>query len=150
MVTTMDWKLHNRKYLNSTRRDLRNHMMLSEARLWDCLKEKQLEGRKFRRQHSIGNYVVDFYCPSEKLIVEVDGKSHDNIGTESADLERDKKLNAMGFRVLRIPAVDVRDNIAGVLMEIASRFFGAMRFASITTPAPLLEKEGKSYCLLSW
>jgi len=58
----MSKRLHNRKYLKQFRQDLRNEMTFSEARLWSCLKGKQLEGRKFRRQHSIGNYIVDFFC----------------------------------------------------------------------------------------
>lgn len=96
--------------------------MFSEVRLWSCLKEKQLEGRKFRRQHSVNNYILDFYCPSEKLAIEVDGSSHDDIGTQQNDMERDEKLLAMGITVLRIPAIDVRDNIDGVLQEIRSMF----------------------------
>lgn len=118
----MNRELHSRKYLKPVRQELRSNMMHSEARLWDCLKEKQLLGRKFRRQHSIGNYIVDFYCPSEKLVIEVDGRSHDDIGMEQADSERDETLNKLGFKVVRIPAIDVKNNIDGVLIEIAAAF----------------------------
>lgn len=71
-------KLHNRKHLKDFRKELRNNSTKAESRLWKVLRKRQLEGRKFRRQHSIGNYIVDFYCPEEKLIVELDGAIHCN------------------------------------------------------------------------
>jgi len=86
----------------------------SEARLWSCLRRKQLLGRRFRRQHSIGNYIVDFFCYSESLIIEVDGTSHENYATELADKERDLFLNHKGFRVLRFDAIDIKDNLDAV------------------------------------
>lgn len=75
----MNNEIHNRKYLKQRRKDLRNNATISEKRLWIALKKSQLKGRKFRRQHSIENYIVDFYCPSEKLIIEVDGNMHNNL-----------------------------------------------------------------------
>jgi len=66
----------NRKYLKSFRSSLRNKSTSAEAVLWNILKSKNLNGRKFRRQHSIGNYIVDFYCASEKLVIELDGNPH--------------------------------------------------------------------------
>ena len=68
--------LFNRKGLKSFRSFLRNKSTSAEAALWNILKPKQLDGRKFRRQYSIGNYIVDFCCPSEKLIIELDGDPH--------------------------------------------------------------------------
>jgi very-short-patch-repair endonuclease len=65
--------IFNRKYLETNRKWLRNNSTSAEAALWKLLKNKQLEGRKFRRQQSIGKYIVDFYCSQEKLIVELDG-----------------------------------------------------------------------------
>ena len=114
----MNSNLHNRKYLKDYRKDLRNNMTFSEARLWSCLKNKQLSGRKFRRQHSIGNYIVDFFCFSEKLIIEVDGTSHDNYISEMNDIERDDYLKNHGFRILRFAAKDIEFNLEGVLQEI--------------------------------
>ena len=69
-------KIHNKIELKGKRKFLRNNSASAEAMLWLLLKGKQLEGRKFRRQHSVGNYVLDFYCPSEKLAVELDGEPH--------------------------------------------------------------------------
>ncbi|MBA7525273.1 hypothetical protein ES705_17424 [subsurface metagenome] len=69
-------QVHNIKYLKSTRKYLRKNATLAEKELCTYLKRKKLNGRKFRRQHSIGYYIVDFYCSSEKLIIELDGKIH--------------------------------------------------------------------------
>jgi very-short-patch-repair endonuclease len=88
----MDKKLHNFRYLKSTRKVLRKEMTDAEMVLWGILKNKNLNGRKFRRQHSIGNYIVDFYCSSEKLIIELDGQHHYNPEGKEKDLERDAHL----------------------------------------------------------
>ena len=95
--------LHNRKYLKTYRKGLRNNLTPSEARLWKALKGRGLAGRKFRRQHSIGNYIVDFYCYSAKLAIEVDGAYHQTPSVELADQKRDAYLQSQGIKVLRIP-----------------------------------------------
>ena len=71
----------------------------TEFRVWCRLRDRRLEGFKFRRQHPIGPYVVDFYCPRARLIVEVDGPGHE--WTEAYDLRRAAWLEAEGFRVMR-------------------------------------------------
>jgi len=68
-------RLNNLPELAGFRRKLRNALTPAEARLWTLLKRAAL-GRKFRRQHSVGRYILDFYCPSEKLAVELDGEDH--------------------------------------------------------------------------
>jgi very-short-patch-repair endonuclease len=68
--------LFNRKSLKFFRSSLRNKSTSAEAVLWNILKSKKLNARKFRRQHSIGNYIVDFFCASEKLVIELDGSPH--------------------------------------------------------------------------
>ena len=65
------------------------------------LKSRNLEGRKFRRQYSIGSYIVDFCCPSEKLIIELDGDPHREYHKILKDENRDKYLESLGFTVLR-------------------------------------------------
>lgn len=65
------------------------------------LKNRQLEGRKFRRQHSIDDFIVDFYCPEEKLVIELDGQVHNNPVTEDYDYKRDKILKGYGMKVIR-------------------------------------------------
>jgi very-short-patch-repair endonuclease len=72
----MKTKLNNLSYLIPTRKYLRENMTEAELVLWSVLKDKKLCGRKFRRQHSIGFYIADFYCPSENLIIELDGRYH--------------------------------------------------------------------------
>ncbi len=93
--------LYNRKSLKPLRSYLRNKSTSAESVLWNQLKSKNLEGRKFRRQQSIGNYIVDFYCPSEKLIIELDGDPHGDSIQIQKDMARDKYLEALGFTVLR-------------------------------------------------
>ena len=67
---------YNKKKLEDNRKRLRNNSTPAEAALWSLIKNKQINGRKFRRQHSIGNYILDFYCPEEKLAIELDGEDH--------------------------------------------------------------------------
>src|SRR5436190_22578402 len=94
-------QLNNLSYLKDTRKVLRTNSTTAEATLWTFLKNSQLEGRKFRRQHSIENYILDFYCPSEKINVELDGAGHyTNDGTEQ-DKIRDEFLTQLGIKVLR-------------------------------------------------
>ena len=109
-------------HLKKFRKELRNNLTFSEARLWTVLKNKQFQGRKFRRQHSIGNYIVDFFCYSENLIIEIDGSSHDNVGSNKHDIERDEVLTKQGFRILHFNAIEIRDNLDNVLNEIKGNF----------------------------
>lgn len=69
-------QIHTRKELQALRRSLRSNATPAEAFLWKRIKSKQLDGRRFQRQHSIKHYIVDFYCASEKLIIELDGQVH--------------------------------------------------------------------------
>lgn len=115
-------KIHNRKPLKGFRKELRNNLTPAEATLWSSLQKRQLEGRKFRRQHSIGKYIVDFYCPSEKLVVEADGAGHYTLEGSEYDKIRDNYLNSLGIKVIRIENVDVFNNLEAVLEEIKSYF----------------------------
>jgi very-short-patch-repair endonuclease len=76
----------------SLRRSLRNRSTSAEATLWGILKSKKLDGRKFRRQHGIGYYIVDFCCPAEKLVIELDGDQHGDHEQIEKDKKRDKYL----------------------------------------------------------
>jgi len=110
-------QLHNRKYLETFRRSLRNNGTSAEAFLWKYLSKSQLEGRKFRRQHSIGNYIVDFYCPKEKLIIELDGEIHNKLEVQEKDQKRTDYLMSFGFTVIRFENKMVFDNLKSVLKE---------------------------------
>jgi very-short-patch-repair endonuclease len=93
--------LFNRKGLKSFRSSLRNRSTSAEAALWNILKTRNLDGRKFRRQYSIDNYIVDFCCPSEKLIIELDGAPHGEYHRIQEDVNRDKYIESLGFTVIR-------------------------------------------------
>jgi len=102
--------VNNKKILKTFRKILRKNLTPAEAELWKYLQNKQLDGRKFRRQHSINNYILDFYCPSEKLAIELDGEVH-NIETQAEyDSERDLFLSYYGIKVLRFENKVVFEN----------------------------------------
>ena len=115
-------KIHNAQNLRETRKKLRNSLTPAEAKLWSLLKNSQLENRKFRRQHSIGPYVLDFYCPSEKLCIELDGAVHFTDGGYEYDLTRTQYLRAHNIHVIRFENRDVFENTEGVLEEIREYF----------------------------
>ena len=115
-------KIHNRKYLKETRRILRKNLTPAEALLWKALQKSQLDGRKFRRQHSVGDYILDFYCPSEKISIELDGMPHFSIIGEKKDRKRDEYLKTLGIKVLRFENRDLYNNLTGVLDNIREHF----------------------------
>jgi len=98
-------------------RDLRQTGTTPEQLLWLALRNGQIGGLKFRRQHPIGPCVVDFYCHSAGLVVEVDGMSHEN--KIQRDVERTKHIEAQGFRILRVTNEDVMRHLDAVTREIA-------------------------------
>ena len=114
--------MHNRKILKANRKNLRNTGTSAEAVLWTYLKARQIAGRKFRRQHSIANYIVDFYCPEERLVIELDGQSHYNVGGQISDDNRDEYLKSLGLTILRVENKWIFKNIEGVLEEIKCIF----------------------------
>ena len=89
--------IHSRKHLEPYRKSLRNNATPAERFLWKHLKKKQLDGKRFLRQHSILNYIVDFYCPSEKLIIELDGEVHFNEEAQKYDAKRTKDLEELAL-----------------------------------------------------
>ena len=121
IITKMN-NIHNYKYLEERRKKLRKNLTSAEATLWKHLQRKQLGGRKFRRQHSIENFIVDFYCPKEKLIIELDGTYHLDFAQQNYDLERTNRLEILGFKVLRFENKLVFEDIEFVLEEISSHF----------------------------
>jgi len=118
----MATKLNNLNYLKDTRDHLRKNLTEAELVLWEVLKDKKLCGRKFRRQHSIGYYIADFYCSSEKLIIELDGQHHYTPKGITKDLDRDKHLEMMKIKVLRFENKVVLNNLSQVLKTIKEHF----------------------------
>ena len=86
------------------------------------LKNSQLQGRKFRRQHSVNNYILDFYCPAEKLAIELDGAQHYTTEGSANDMERDGQLEALHIKVLRFENSALFNNPAAVIAEIQKHF----------------------------
>ena len=118
----MNQKIHSLKHLQEKRAELRKSLTPTEAFLWKHLKSRQFEGRRFNRQHSIKNYIVDFYCAKEKLIIELDGEVHNNQLSIEKDMERTNVFEALGFTVIRFENKIVFENLASVFMEIKDSF----------------------------
>ena len=96
---------------------LRNRLTPAEEALWEALRDKQLAGLKFRRQHPVEQFILDFYCPRFKLVVELDGSVHETRSEE--DVARTEHLNAFGYRVIRFRNEEVLENLLNVLKRIA-------------------------------
>lgn len=109
---------HNHPILKSRRKELRNNMTPEEIHLWKYLKNSQL-GYKFRRQTSIGPYILDFYCHKAKLIIELDGLQH--LNPKDYDKERDMFLVSQGYRVMRFSNQEINSEINNVLHKITSK-----------------------------
>jgi very-short-patch-repair endonuclease len=115
---------HNAPSLKTRRQELRSTMTPAEIRLWQAIKHRQLNGLKFRRQHSIGPYIVDFYCPSAKLVIELDGAAHDSESAWRYDEQRTALINSLGLTVLRFENRAIMENLDGVLSVISEHVGG--------------------------
>jgi very-short-patch-repair endonuclease len=110
--------LSYRENLKKPSRQLRHSMTDTERFLWSKLKMKQLNGYQFYRQKPIGNYIVDLYCPSAKMVIEVDGSQHFYDDGLEHDKERDAYINSLGLKVLRFTNIEVLTNMQGVFDKI--------------------------------
>ncbi len=97
--------------------ELHKQQTPTEQILWECLRNRRFLNAKFRRQHNIGQFIVDFYCHKAKLILELDGEVHNFQKIE--DASRDEWMQAHGLRVLRFGNSEVLDNLVEVLGVIA-------------------------------
>jgi very-short-patch-repair endonuclease len=100
--------------INRQAAKLRRNMTDAEKRIWHQVRDRRLKGHKFKRQWSLGPYVVDFCCIEQRLVVEIDGGQH----SAEVDATRTAELNAMGYRVMRFWNNDVLANLDGVLMSL--------------------------------
>jgi very-short-patch-repair endonuclease len=98
-------------------RELRRTPTLPESLLWQQLRQRP-HGLKFRRQHPFGPFIVDFYCPRVKLVVEVDGDGHEMGSRPARDDKRERWLEEQGLRVLRFNAADVMTDVGSALTAI--------------------------------
>jgi very-short-patch-repair endonuclease len=99
-------------------KQLRKRATIAENVLWQRLRRKNVGGFKFRRQHHIGRYVVDFYCADLKLIIELEGGIHEKVDQKEYDSVRFKEFDAMGYKCLRIKNEEVKENVEKVIEKI--------------------------------
>ncbi|MFM2483313.1 endonuclease domain-containing protein [Celerinatantimonas sp. YJH-8] len=109
--------IFNSKANKKRRQELRGHMPEPEQRLWHRIRGQQL-GVKFRRQHGIGNYIVDFYCPKLALVIELDGDSHYVKNAQHYDQLRDDFMDSLGLKILRFTNQQIMDELDMVLQVI--------------------------------
>jgi very-short-patch-repair endonuclease len=105
--------IFNKAEYKPRRQSLRNNMTEPEKKLWQILRGQQL-GVKFRRQHGIGHYIADFYCPELKLVIEVDGDSHSSADAQAYDAKRTNFMKSLGITTLRFANDEVMNNLEGV------------------------------------
>lgn len=129
--------LNNLPHLKTFRKSLRNNLTPAEAKLWTLLKGKQLDGKKFRRQFSVANYILDFYCPEEHLAIELDGQGHFEATQAEYDLERDLFLHHCGIMVLRFENKWVWDSPEGLIEVVRGNFGWKNNYPSVLRTAPL-------------
>jgi very-short-patch-repair endonuclease len=97
-------------------RRLRQNLTPAERRLWQALRKRQLNGLRFRCQHPIGSFIVDFYCPKRRLVIELDGSIHDQ--QLDYDAARTEALNRLGYSVVRFRNQEVMTQLEDVLLRI--------------------------------
>ncbi len=97
---------------------LRKNMTPAEVELWEALKGNKLNGAKFRRQHPISQFIVDFYCHKYRLVIELDGSIHDLEDQKERDEGREAMLKDLGLTVIRFSNMEVKNNLNQVLTTI--------------------------------
>lgn len=127
----------NRTSEKEKRRELRKNMPAAEVLLWSQLRGRQLMNCKFRRQYSVGPYLLDFHSTEVKLGIELDGDSHFQEGAPKYDRDRQQFIESFDIKVIRFLNTDVLENMDGVLMVIA-REIEARRGEMQPPPAPPL------------
>ena len=139
--------LRYKSNLKSNARRLRKEMTDSERKLWSRLRGKQVLGIQFYRQKPIGNYIVDFYAPKVKIVIEVDGSQHLEKKNELKDKVRDEFLKSLGLDVLRFDNLQVLkeiDSVGEVIYEAVVKRIGGERAKSPQPPFSKGEKELES------
>jgi adenine-specific DNA-methyltransferase len=99
-------------------KNLRKKSTPQEIIFWSRVRAKRFKGLKFKRQYSLGKYIVDFICLEKKLIIELDGWQHKEENQERYDKERTRFLEKLGFRILRFWNNEINDNLNGVFLKI--------------------------------
>jgi very-short-patch-repair endonuclease len=110
--------LHYNKNLKKHSQDLRKNMTDAERNIWSRIRNGQLQDKQLYRQKIIGNYIVDFYCPKAKLVIEIDGGQHYSEEGRAKDGIWDDYLKGLGLKVMRVSDRDVFENSDGVIEKI--------------------------------
>lgn len=131
--------LKYRSKLKQISRNLRSNQTDAEQLLWSRLRRRQIEGVQFYRQRPIGRYVVDFYAPTAKLVIEVDGGQHYEVAQRQLDAIRDESLQSIGLRVLRFSNLDVMRELENVLQVVLT---AVREIAPGNPPQPPFKKGG--------
>lgn len=109
----------NKKNQKILRQRLRREIPRAEQILWHRLRRQQIKGYKFRRQHGIGPFVVDFYCPQLRLVIEIDGSSHFiDAFTRESDQDRQRYIEAQGVTVIRFTNAEIYFHLNNVLRKL--------------------------------
>lgn len=121
--------LKNKPDTKIFRRNLRKNQTDAEKKIWDIVRNRKIQNLKFFRQFGIGKYIIDFYCPSIKLAIEIDGGQHNEKINIAGDIQRTQYLESFGIKVLRFWNNDIFENIEGVYGRIVE---------TINSPRPSL------------
>ena len=127
-VVTKENIIFNKRSKKELRKKLRNNGTAAEVALWKYLRGSQVLGKKFRRQESIGRYIVDFYCPGCRLIVELDGAPHFSVLMEEYEVQRTQYLEGLGLRILRFENRVVSQDLPFVLHRSAEELQRSKRW----------------------
>ncbi len=111
-------RIFNDPSTKAKRKELRRNSTPAEKALWSKLKGEKLYGYKFRRQHGVGKYILDFCCPELNLAIEVDGDSHFIDDGPERDVVRSRFIRSKGIRILRFTNADIRKNLEGVVITM--------------------------------
>ncbi|KKR21262.1 MAG: hypothetical protein UT48_C0010G0010 [Parcubacteria group bacterium GW2011_GWE2_39_37] len=135
----MSTKLYNIKIKKEQRRNLRQQGVACEQIFWNKLRNRALNGLKFRRQYSVGKYIVDFYCPGIKLAIEIDGATHSTKQEINYDKQRQEYIENLGIKVKRYTNTEIKDNLGEVMYDLY--LICNERLNHQPHPNPLLGKE---------
>lgn len=124
-------------------RQLRLAQTETEALLWDAVRNRRLGGLKFRRQHAIGRYVVDFFCDDARLVVEVDGGIHLDPQQQARDHLRQAELESLDLAFVRVSAGDVSSDLSAVLARIMDAVRERGLYGTPTSPLPQCRERGQ-------
>ena len=130
--------IYNTKSKEKQRKELRNSSTAAEAVLWKHLQRRQMLDKKFRRQFSVGPYIVDFYCPEYRVVIELDGAPHFSFLANEYETRRTKYLEEAGLRVIRFENRVVYNNLEFVLETIRGVLTDhpVCAFGAATPPVP--------------